>query len=344
VLTVFYGEEPWFAAKAVAIVKEKFLEGTGDPAEFVDGPRSKTDSEGVPLARALEDARTVPMFAGRRVVFYRAHQPEKKEPEMLAGFAASESSFVRMVYSAPSLGKAAENALTKAGAVVGNARKLFDKPFPGQPPFNTPLNKWFCERVREQGRNLDLRTAHVLTEQVGNDLMALESHLERILITVGAKPQLTEDDVRDAFAGGRDYDGFAFGEAVYARDARAAFRVCRSAFTEGLTDRKGRRTNAESAVAARLLWSIRFRLGDVYAARTLLDRGVSPEEAAKGMTTGSPMARRKAVGLASAFRREALLGHFGLLEQAESDLHQSIPAAAVIEGLIPLLIGIEAHG
>ncbi len=344
VLTVFHGEERWFAAKAVAVVREKFLEGAEDPAEIVDGPRSATDSEGVPLARALEEARTVPMFAGRRVVFYRAHQPEKKEPGLLSGFAASESSFVRMVYSAPSLGKAAENALTKAGAVVGHARKLFDKPYPGQPPFNTPLNKWFCERVREQGRHIDLRTAHLLTEQIGNDLMALESHLERILITVGSKPELSEDDVRNAFAGGRDYDGFAFGEAVYERDARAAFRVCRSAFTEGLTDRKGRRTTVESAVAARLLWSIRFRLTDVYAARTLLDRGASPDEAAKGMTTGSPIARLRAVGLASAFRREALLGHFALLEKAESDLHQSIPAATVIEGLIPRLIGVDAHG
>lgn len=343
VLTVFHGEEPWFAAEAAKIVRDRFLEGSDEPVEIVDGPRSATDSEGVPLSRAVEEARTVPMFASRRVVFYRAHQADKKEPELLGGFAASGSSFVRMVYSTSSLGKVAENALTKAGAVVGNARKLFDKPYPGQPPFNTALNKWFCERVRESGRRLDLRTAHLLTEQIGNDLMALESHLERILITVGNKPELTEDDVRNAFAGGRDYDGFAFGEAVYERDARAAFRVCRSAFTEGLTDRKGRRTNNESAVAARLLWSIRFRLTDVYGARLLLDGGASPSEAAKGMTTGSPIARQRAVGLAAAFRREALLRHFGMLEQAESDLHQSIPAATVIEGLIPRLIGMDAH-
>jgi hypothetical protein len=284
------------------------------------------------------------MFAGRRVVFYRAHHPEKKEPELLAAFAGTDSTFVRMVYATRSLAATAENALSKAGAVVGNARKLFDRPFPGQAPFNTPLNKWFCDRVSERGRRMDLRTAHVLTEQVGNDLMALESHLVRILITVGPKSELTEDDVRNAFAGGRDYDAFAIGEAVYERDAPTAFRVCRNAFSEGLTDREGRRTTAEGLVAGRLLWSIRFRLGDVYAARVLLDRGASAEEAAKGLTTGSPIARRRAVGLASAFRREALLTHFGLLEQAEADLHQSIPAATVIEGLIPRLIGAGAHG
>ena len=339
VLTVLFGEEPWFAGKAVDLVCEQFLEGSDEPPEIVDGPRSGTDSEGVPLARALEDARTVPMFAGRRVVFYRAHSPDKKEPELLKSFAACDSQFVRLVYSARTMGKGAETSLSKAGALVGNARKLFDKPYPGQPAFNTALNKWFCERVRDQGRNLDLRTAHVLTEQVGNDLMALESHLERILIAVGPKPSLDEDDVRNAFAGGREYDGFAFGEAVYERNAASAFRVCRSAFSEGLTDRQGRRSTAEGTVAARLLWSVRFRLGDVYSARALLDGGASPEEAAKGLTTGSPISRKRAVGLASAFTRGALLSHFGLLESAEADLHQSIPAATVIETLIPRLIG-----
>ena len=340
-LTVLYGEESWFARKAVEIVRERFLKGTDDPIEIVDGPRSASDSEGVALARALEEACTVPMFASRRVVFYRAHSPDKKEPELLMRFAGSESTFVRMVYSARSLGKAAENGLVKAGALVGNARKLFDRPYPGQPAFNTALNKWLAERAHERGRRLDLRTAHVLTEQVGNDLMALESHLERILIAAGGKDVLYEDDVRDAFGGGREYDGFAFGEAVYERDAATAFRVCRNAFSEGLTDRQGRRSNAEGSVAARLLWSVRFRLGDVYGARALMDRGATPEEAAKGLTTGSPISRKRAVGLAAAFDRKTLLAHFGLLEQAEADLHQSVPAATVIETLIPWLIGVR---
>jgi len=340
-LTVLYGEESWFAQRAVEIVRERFLEGSDEPTEIVDGPRSAKDSEGVALARALEEACTVPMFASRRVVFYRAHSPDKKEPELLKSFAASDSKFVRMVYSARTLGKAAETGMSKAGALVGNARKLFDRPYPGQPAFNTALNKWLAERAREQGRRLDLRTAHVLTEQVGNDLLALESHLERILIAVGPKEELYEDDVRDAFGGGREYDGFAFGEAVYERDAATAFRVCRNAFSEGLTDRQGRRTNAEGVVAARLLWSVRFRLGDVYGARALMDKGASPEEAAKGLTTGSPISRRRAVGLAGAFNGGTLLSHFGLLERAEADLHQSVPAATVIEALIPRLIGVR---
>ncbi len=339
-LTVFHGEEQWFPQQAVEVVREAFLGDDAAPAEILDGPRNLKDTDGISLGAALEDARTVPMFGGRRVVYYRAYLAEDCNPELLSAFAKSKSQFVRMVLWARTLPRNAGPRLTKAGALVGDSRRLFDRAFPGQPPFITGLNKWLVARAREHGRRMDLRTAHILTEQVGNDLLALEAQLEKILIAVGPKLSLTEEDVRGAFGGGRDFDGFAFGEAVYERDVGRAFRVCRSAFREGLTDQKGRRTTQESVVAGRLVWSVRYRLQDVYAARVLLDQGAGEDEAAKGLAGGSPASRKRAVSLAARFSSGILRSHFGAVEQAEADLRGAVPPETVVERLIPALIGI----
>ncbi|MEN8152103.1 MAG: hypothetical protein ABFS86_19965, partial [Planctomycetota bacterium] len=77
---MLHGEETWFAREATRIVRGRFLRGEGgeEGEGFLsfDAPRSLNDSEGVGIGVALDEARTFPMFGGKKVIRYRARALE----------------------------------------------------------------------------------------------------------------------------------------------------------------------------------------------------------------------------------------------------------------------------
>jgi len=334
---VLHGEEGWFASEAARTVRESFLGEEDEGLVLRDAPRTASDPEGARLGAVLDEARTVPMFGGRKVIWYRASSLDDGERKALAEAAGSRLEFSRLVVSLRKLGKAAAAALTKAGAAVADARRLFDTPWPGRPETDTPLNKWAAGRAGRRGLRMSLATAHLLTGQLGNDLGRIDSAIEKLATAAKGRREIDESAVRALTGGGRGFDAFAFGDAIYDRDERKAWRVSRNAFSEGMEDARGRRDRSPSFVAGRLLWSVGFRLKDVYRAARLLAEGRSEEEAIRGLGRGRHPAAIRAVGQARRFPIETLRRHHVLLAEAEAVLRSALPQEVVVERLIPVL-------
>ena len=146
--------------------------------------------------------------------------------------------------------------------------------------------------------------------------------------------EITEEAIRELTRRGRDFDGFAFGEAIYDRDSAVALRICLSSFTEGVEDKGGKVTQNRNAVIARLTWSVRYALERVYAARCLLDEGLPSVQAAQGMKTGNKPANERAVAQAGRFSGPELRRHYVLLAECDSDLRRGLPDEAVLGRLI----------
>jgi hypothetical protein len=183
---------------------------------------------------------------------------------------------------------------------------------------------------------MTLRAAHALTSIKGNDLSAIDSALRNLVVVAGARKEIDEDVVAEVTGSGGNYGPFAFGEAVYGRDVPRAFAIARNAFREGMEDRQGRKVRDGSYVAGRLLWSVTYRLKDIYRASAALAAGASEKEVEKASGKRGVIATRL-VRQARAFETEELLGHWVLVAEAEAELRTSTPREAVIERLIPLL-------
>ncbi len=326
---VLHGDEDYFSDAAVRLAREAFLGRAEEGFVALDAPRRPGDSEGTPLPDALEDARTLPMFVAKKLVLWRCPALGEADAVLLAKFAAAAPSFSRVIIAAGETGRGTAKKLADAGAVVVECRRLFDTPWPGRPEWDTALNKWTTARAKERGLALDLQTAHRITAIVGNDLSLVDAALS-VLAASGAR--VTEESVRDLLGGSRDYSVFAFGEAVYERNAALAFRIARNLFLEGTEDERGRNRRDAGYVAGRLVWSAQYRLAQVYAAARLLAQGRSPEEAAAALG-GKPPAVR-AVTQARAFRIEALRRHFPALTEAAAALRTAVPEAAVMDALV----------
>jgi DNA polymerase III delta subunit len=341
-VTVFHGSEPWFIAEGIRAIRAAFLGEDDEGFLSVDAPRGPGDREGVALPELIDDLRTFPMFGGRKVVVWRTRSLDGETAKPLGPLAKSPPSFARLVVVAASLGKGVGPALGKAGATVADSRRLFDTPWPGKPEWDTQLDRWAADRARTRGLKMSLRMAHLLTGIVGNDLGAVDGALEKLAI--GGGGEVTEEAVRALTGGGRDFDAFAFGEAIYARDQAKAFRIARNAFREGMEDGRGGRIRDLGTVVGRLLWSVRFRLGDVYRAARELEGGASPAEAARTVQRGgNQAAARRAVDQARRFTPAELLEHYVLLVDAETETRRGLPGDTVLEALVPKLTG-EADG
>ena len=339
VVTLLHGEERWFAQRAAEVVKGAFL-GDGD-GEFatVEGKKGEKDLHGTPLPPVIDDLRTVPMFGGRRVFLYRAYTLEADDLAALLSFAKAKSSYSRLVLHLDSLPQGAAPKLTKAGAAVGEARKLFDSPWAGKPAWNTPLNQWAVARARELGLKLDLRTAHVLTGIIGNELGNILAALRKLTVESDGRGPVGEDEIRKVTGGGREFDAFAFGDAIYARDAARALRICRNAFSEGISDRKGRRSQNASGVAARLLWSVNYRLDQIHRGAAMLADGRSEGEVQKAIGGNTPAAIR-GLEYAKTFELATLRQHHVWLLEGEGELRRINGLEQhVLEVLIPRLTG-----
>jgi len=335
-VTVLFGDERWFVDQAIREVRTSFLEEDGEGFVSFDAPRA----DAVPLAEAMDEARTVPMFGGRKVVLLRAPSLDDEAIALVAGLAKAAPPFSRFVLVLSSLGVKARKVLTKVGAAVGESKKLFETPWPGKPEWDTDLNKWAAGRARDCGKRMTLRTAHLLTGLVGNELGALDAALTKLALAAGSSPEIDEDQVRALIGGGREFGAFALGEAVYSGDAREAYRVVRNAFREGVEVRGGRRVHQAGVVAGRLLWSLQYRLKSVYEARRLLDEGRSEQEIVSEMGSGKKNpALIRAVTAARRASLDTLRNHHVLLSDAEAELRTPVPEAVVVEVLVARLLG-----
>lgn len=333
-VTVFHGEERWFADQAVAVLCESFLGGDRAGLESVDGQKGDSDTLGVPFSEVLDDVRTLPMFSGRKLIYFRARSAlDDEEVKGLLSLAKSAPEYARLVVRISTLGKGVAPRLTRAGAAVGEAKRLFEKPWPGNPASKAPLNLWIRSRASERGVSIRGNESVLLSSAIGNDLGALDTALSDLSSAVGAGGEITEEAIRELTGRGREFDGFSFGEAIYSRDAGMAMRIYRSAFTDGVEEKGGRVTQNRSAVVARLTWSVRYALERVYAARLLLDEGLGTDQATKRMA-GNPAANKRAVEQARRFSSEELRRHFVLLTECEADIRRGLPEEAIIARLI----------
>jgi DNA polymerase-3 subunit delta len=343
-VVVLFGNESWFADRALDAFVTSFLDGDRGGLLTLDAPRAAGDTEGTPLGAALDEARTAPMFAGRKVVFFRSRGAlAAEEIEGLERVARAGPPFSRVLVFVPELSKGAEKKLGEAGALTAAARRPFEKAWPGEPEWKTPLNRWVLARAGERGKRISLQDAHVLTRILGAELGTLAAVLDRLVIAVGDRPVITREDLRAVVGREREYDAFAFGEAIYRLDAAEALRVARNSFLDGVSDRWGKKSRDEDVVAGRLLWSARRRLGAIQAATALISSGKSREEVVQALGGRRNPGAVRAAEEARKFQPDELLRHQLLLTDAEAELRSAVPRQAVISRLVLALTG-ALHG
>ena len=244
---------------------------------------------------------TIPMFGDAvAVVIHDFEKTHSAQQERLVSLLASRASHVSVLATAGAVDKRTRfyKALAGLGPVEEFAR-IYEEQRPS----------WVHRIASDFGWSISGEAAAAIADLVGEDLMAYEAELRKIILFIGQPRRIEKDDVDQVLFADSRYGDFAITDAIGRQDLARAMRVMRQTFLG-----TGSKTGWMPLVAGTM-----FRFLNLKA----LGKDKSDRDAA-GELGLNPYVVKLLRVQAERFTRENLLRGIELLYQVERDVKSSV--------------------
>lgn len=168
-------------------------------------------------ADVINACRRYPMFAEKQVVIIKEAQ-DLKGIEKLEGYVEKPlaSTLLFVAYKGKKMdGRTKLAKLLKEKAVLMSTKKLYDNALP----------EWTAERAKEKGFTLTKKAIFLLIDHIGNDLSRLNNEIDKLILNLKDRKQITEDDIEKYVGVSKDFNVFELQQAVAQRDLYKAVRI-----------------------------------------------------------------------------------------------------------------------
>jgi len=158
-----------------------------------------------------------PMFAERQVVLLKEGQ-QMRDIAKLEGYVEKPLSSTIFVVSYKDKkldGRSKFAKLLKERGALLTTKKLYDNQLP----------EWANDLVHSKGYEIGQKALLLLVEHIGNDLSRINNEIDKLLVNLGARKTITEDDVEKYVGVSKEYNAFELQTAVSARDLPKAIRI-----------------------------------------------------------------------------------------------------------------------
>jgi DNA polymerase III subunit delta len=165
----------------------------------------------------LNACRRYPMFAERQVVILKEAQ-QMRDVEKLETYIEKPlgSTIFVVSYKEKKVdGRTRLAKLLKEKGVMLTTKKLYDNQLP----------EWTEELVQSKGHSISQKALMLLVDHIGNDLSRIENEIEKILINLGNRKAITEDDVEKFVGVSKDYNVFELQTALAEKNLSKAIRI-----------------------------------------------------------------------------------------------------------------------
>lgn len=215
---VIYGDDSFQKSKALTAAVDKLLPPDIDRTMALSTYDTNDVEDGTSLSTGdiLDELRTLPFLADRRVVVIRNADPFiSASRESLERYFAKPVPHSTLVLECRSMPK--NTKLHKAIHAAGGALSEYKTP---KSPYQA--QKAVPEIATQFGKRIDADTARQLVDLVGADLGLLTSEVEKLAMYVGDRPQITRADVADLVGQSREEKIFAVMDAAARGDVAGA--------------------------------------------------------------------------------------------------------------------------
>ena len=165
----------------------------------------------------INACRRYPMFSERQVVLLKEAQ-QMKDVDKLESYIEKPLSSTILVVSYKEKkvdGRTKFAKLIKEKGVLLSTKKIYD----GQLP------QWTEDIVKNHGFEISGKALMLLVDHIGNDLNRIENEIEKILVNLGKRKNITEDDIEEFIGISKEFNVFEFQNALAKKDLPRSIRI-----------------------------------------------------------------------------------------------------------------------
>jgi len=211
---LFYGDEDFLIDECVKAIIESVL----DPSER-EFNLDVMDGSWVDVKDVVSHASSFPMVGKRRVVVVKEFEKlvgTDAAKEILGAYVERplDSTCLVLVSLEPDFRRRPFTDLKKRAALV-ECKTVYDNQIPA----------WISERVRRQGKEANAEACRLIHAYVGTSLRSLQNEIDKLLIFVGERKQITPDDVATVVGATKGYTIFELQNAIGRKDTKEAMKI-----------------------------------------------------------------------------------------------------------------------
>ncbi len=165
----------------------------------------------------INACRRYPMFSERQVVLLKEAQ-QMKDIENLESYVENPlgSTILVVSYKDKKIdGRTKFAKLLKERGVLLSTRKIYENQLP----------QWTEEIVNNHGYEISRKAIMLLVDHIGNDLSRIENEIEKILVNLGKRKTINEDDIEQFIGISKEFNVFEFQNALAAKDLSGCIRI-----------------------------------------------------------------------------------------------------------------------
>ena len=246
---VVTGEEAFLRHRARRMIRDAVVDREGGTVS-VFGPEDT-------IEEVLVDLRGDSLFASRRMVeVIEADAFMKSNGEALVRYLERPSASAVLVLDAEKVDRR-----TKLPSRAGAVGMMIEC----SPLHEDRLPRWVAGEAKSRGVPVTTSAAAALIEEVGNNLFALSSELDKLLTYVGDRGKIDVNDVAEIVGRSRSWDVWGLTAALGRREVHEALTIFERLLTDG-----------EKPIA--IVGSLNWQLRRLWEARRLLDAGASDRQ------------------------------------------------------------------
>jgi len=165
----------------------------------------------------INACRRYPMFSERQVVLLKEGQ-QMKDIEKLESYIENplNSTILVVSYKEKKVdGRTKFAKLLKERGVFLSTKKIYESQLP----------QWTEEIVNSHGYEISSKALMLLVDHIGNDLNRIENEIEKILVNLGKRKTINEDDIEEFIGISKEFNVFEFQNALAAKDLSNCIRI-----------------------------------------------------------------------------------------------------------------------
>jgi DNA polymerase-3 subunit delta len=206
------GEEEYFIDKIVHYAEHNIL--TDAEAGFNLTVFYGRDAD---WTQVINSCKRYPMFAERQVVILKEaqHMRDIDKLESYIGQPLSSTVFIVAYKEKKVDGRTQLAKLLKTKAELFTTKKMYDNQLPD----------WTNELIKGKGYTISQKGVLLLVDHIGNDLSRIDNEVDKMLVNLGSRTNITEDDIEKYVGVSKEYNPFELQSAMAAKDLPKAMRI-----------------------------------------------------------------------------------------------------------------------